>query len=117
MTEGPFNVGQTSKAESTVLTVFAVSAITAVFVVSTKTKPDIWHSRRRRIATSITSKCTGVYICKPIVNYSRHGNFICKSEEIYLGKGDDEGSSFASVVLLEVEVLLDDTVPSEPSSL
>ena len=27
---------------------------------------------------------SGVYICKSIVNYLRHGNFICKSEGIYL---------------------------------
>ena len=27
---------------------------------------------------------SGVYVCKSIVNYLRHGNFICKSEGIYL---------------------------------
>ena len=27
---------------------------------------------------------SGVYICKSVVNYLRHGNFICKSEGIYL---------------------------------
>ena len=27
---------------------------------------------------------SGVYTCKSIVNYSKHGNFICKSEGIYL---------------------------------
>ena len=26
----------------------------------------------------------GVYICKSVVNDLRHGNFICKSEVIYL---------------------------------
>ena len=27
---------------------------------------------------------SGVYICKSVVNDLRHGNFICKSEGIYL---------------------------------
>jgi hypothetical protein len=27
---------------------------------------------------------SGVYICKSIVNHVRHGNYICKSEGIYL---------------------------------
>jgi hypothetical protein len=27
---------------------------------------------------------SGVYICKSVVNYLRHENFICKSEGIYL---------------------------------
>ena len=30
------------------------------------------------------SDSSGVYIWKSIVNYLRHGNFICKSKEIYL---------------------------------
>ena len=32
------------------------------------------------------SNSSGVYICKSIVNDIRHGNFICKSEGIYLVK-------------------------------
>jgi hypothetical protein len=32
---------------------------------------------------------SGVYICKSVVNYLRHGNFICKSEGIYLQKRED----------------------------
>jgi hypothetical protein len=27
---------------------------------------------------------SGVYICKSVVNDSRYGNYICKSEEIHL---------------------------------
>ena len=30
------------------------------------------------------SNSSGVYICKSIVNYLRHGNYICKSEGIHL---------------------------------
>ena len=27
---------------------------------------------------------SGVYMCKSVVNYIRHGNYICKSEVIHL---------------------------------
>ena len=30
------------------------------------------------------SDSSGVYICKSIVKYLRHGNYICKSEGIHL---------------------------------
>ena len=39
---------------------------------------------------------SGVYICKSIVNYLRHGNYIWKSEEIYLGVSMDSASISAA---------------------
>ena len=32
----------------------------------------------------LRSDSSGVYICKSIVNYLRHGNYVCKSEGIHL---------------------------------
>ena len=40
--------------------------------------------RRTVYVRKPVSDSSGVYICKSIVNDLRHGNFICKSEEIYL---------------------------------
>ena len=38
------------------------------------------------------SNSSGVYTCKSIVNYLRHGNYICKSEAIHLRVSQhDEG--------------------------
>jgi hypothetical protein len=34
---------------------------------------------------NILKDSSGVYICNSIVNDLRHGNYICKSEGIYLG--------------------------------
>ena len=34
-----------------------------------------------RLHTQNPCNSSGVYICKSIVNYLRHGNYICKSEE------------------------------------
>ena len=36
---------------------------------------------------------SGVYICKSVVNHLRHGNFICKSEGIYLMQQPFESNS------------------------
>ena len=42
-------------------------------------RSSLWDNRWSRRDTP-----PGVYICKSIVNYLRHGNFICKSERISL---------------------------------
>ena len=34
------------------------------------------------------SSPSGVYICKSVVNHLRHGNYICKSEGIYLNSSE-----------------------------
>ena len=39
-----------------------------------------------RVDRHSDANSSGVYICKSIVNYSRHRNFICKSEGIYLAQ-------------------------------
>jgi hypothetical protein len=38
----------------------------------------------RTVTPRPTVKTNGVYICKSVVNDLRHGNYICKSEEMYL---------------------------------
>ena len=35
-------------------------------------------------AAGAGSDSSGVYICKSVVNYIRHENFICKSEDFHL---------------------------------
>ena len=37
-----------------------------------------------RETSHLHAESSGVYICKSVVNDLRHGNFICKSEVIYL---------------------------------
>ena len=43
--------------------------------------------KKKRSAKGSVSGSSGVYICNSIVNDLRHGNFICKSEDIHLPAG------------------------------
>ena len=41
-------------------------------------------ARAEAISINTEADSSGVYICKSIVNYLRHGNYIYKSDENYL---------------------------------
>ena len=55
---------------------------------------DALHVQTRHVQNNYSAKwsiltgssSSGVYICKSIVNYLRHGNYICKSEGIHLSR-------------------------------
>ena len=44
---------------------------------------SIRFTHRGRVGAGMLHISSGVYICKSIVNYLRHGNFIYKSEVIH----------------------------------
>ena len=58
----------------------SVSIITAQPTVAVPEEVPVTNNRKR----GWVGYSSGVYICNSIVNYLRHGNFICESEVIYL---------------------------------